>query len=597
MSTDSPGRRTIARLATAVIAALVVIAAAPGAASAASMTAASSGRVTAAAASSMALLAGGDAMVHDASAAKKKKKPAAASCPAGTTPIVTKRRGKPALKRNRRGRLRCRAVKRSNLRAPAKTPTLQIGQVADMLDSVADIKPKAFRRLERAIGRRRADRLLKLGLNAWRKTAGAAAGHAGRAHQSATETTFSQGGADGKATFGLEAIEGDQSGFRAKASAEMKVTRADIEKFSTDLKDKLPADVTGAGAKVDVSFEDVAATCPDDKGAVPGKLRGKGSITVTVERSGGPPIEVRLSADVDTTYTAQVGADGKVSAVNGVGVQTTFQTGGSGNSTETYRGRVLGTGFGRSGILDAPAGKAGAAIERDSAQIDPNSGGVFGPRGSWRYGRGFPISDLRTLDNVKAMAATSIATNVLTLAALEYLRKVTLDRIEKSPCGYYVFVEINSRTVTASYQAFGALKFTVAARAVPGSKTRWTGTAPAQFTDLSFTAKSECLMHTPVNTAGTFTVDLELLPSGNLKVTWSADPSSSASIDCPPDDSEPPYDPPPIPGMTGPSLLGVTPTTFELPATGGLQVIGGGIDAGDGDGFFDSGSLLVSRNK
>jgi hypothetical protein len=104
-------------------------------------------------------------------------------------------------------------------------------------------------------------------------------------------------------------------------------------------------------------------------------------------------------------------------------------------------------------------------------------------------------------------------------------------------------------------------------------------------------------MHTPVNTPGTFTVDLELLPSGNLRVTWSADPSSSASIDCPPDGSDPPHDPPPIPGMTGPSLLGVSPTTFELPASGGLQVIGGGIDGGGGDGFFDSGSLLVSRNK
>ena len=194
------------------------------------------------------------------------------------------------------------------------------------------------------------------------------------------------------------------------------------------------------------------------------------------------------------------------------------------------------------------------------------------------------------------MAATSIATNVLTLAALEYLRKVTLDRIEKSPCGYTVFVDLASRTVTASYQSFGTLKFSVLTRAVPGSTTRWRGTAPALFGDLSFTAKSECVMHTPVNTAGTFSVDLERLPSGNLKVTWSADPSSSASIDCPPDDSDPPYDPPPIPGMTGPSLLGVTPTTYELPASGGLQVIGGGIDAGGGDGFFDSGSLLVSPN-
>jgi hypothetical protein len=49
--------------------------------------------------------------------------------------------------------------------------------------------------------------------------------------------------------------------------------------------------------------------------------------------------------------------------------------------------------------------------------------------------------------------------------------------------------------------------------------------------------------------------------------------------------------------MPGPSLLGVTPTTFELPASGGKQAIGGGIDGGDGDGFFDSGSLLVSRTK
>ncbi len=523
----------------------------------------------------------------DASAAPKRK-PAAAACPAGTTPIVTKRGGKPVLKRNRRGRLRCRAVKRSNLRAPAKTPTRQIGQVADALDSVADIDPKAFKRLERAIGRRRADRLLKLGLMAWRKTAGAAA---------AETKTFSSGGAEGKATFGVEKVEGDRSGFRATASAEMKVSRADIAKFSDDLKDKLPADVTGAGAKVDVSFEDVAATCPTDKGAVPGRLRGKGSITVTVERSGGPPIEVKLSADVNTTYTAEVGADGQVSAINGVEVQTTFQIGGSGRSTETYRGRIVGTGFGKDGILGAPAGKSGAAIERDVGHMDADSGGVFGPHGSWRYGRGFPVSDLRTLDNVKAMAATSIATQVLTLASLEYLRKVTLDRIEKSACGYSVLVEINSRTVTATHDAFGRLAFTVVARAVPGSATRWTGTAPALFADLSFTAKSECLLHTPVNTAGTFKVDLELLPSGNLKVTWSADPSPSASIDCPPDSSEPPYDPPPIPGMPGPSLLGVTPTTFELPGSGGLQVIGGGIDAGGGEGFFPSGSLLVSRTR
>ena len=473
--------------------------------------------------------------------------------PPGTAPIVTKRGRKAVLKRNRRGRLVCKEVKRSNLRAPSKSPALQIGQVADVLDSAASINPKAFTKLERALGRRRADRLMNVALSAWRTTAGAA-----------SETqTFSQGGADGKVSFNVEAVEGDRSGFRATAAAEMKVSREDVVKYAGD---KLPADVTGARAKVDVSFEDVAATCPDKKGAVPGKLRGKGSITVTVERSDGPPIDVKLSADVNTTYTAEVGADGKVSSIDNVDVQTTFQTGGSGNSTETYRGRVSGSGFGKEGILDAPTGKTGAALERDIGHLNPNSGGVFGPHGSWRYGRGFPVSDLRTVDNVKAMAATSIATNVLTLAALEYLRKVTLDRIEKSPCGFTVYVEINSRTITAAYQSFGTLKFSVPTRAVQGSTTRWKGTAPAQYADLTFTALSECAMHTPVNTAGTFTVELERLPSGNLQVTWSAFPETSASIDCPPDNSDPPYDPPPDSRHDGAVAVGRDPD--DVRATG-----------------------------
>ena len=544
-------------------------------------------RQLAAATLCVALVTGGAAAADEASAAKKRK-PTARACPAGTTPIVKKRGRKAVLKRDRRGRLRCRAIKRSSLRAPAGTPALQVGQVADVLRSAAALDPTAFRRIERAIGGRRADRLLKLGLGAWRRTAGAAA----------TETqAFSEGGAVGKATFGVEQVEGDRSGFRASASAEMKVSRADFDKLGSGLKDELPADVTGATAKVDVSFEDVAATCPTDKGDVPGKLRGKGTLTVAVERSGGPPIEVKLSADVTTTYTAEVGADGKVSAINGVEVQTTFQTGGSGNSTETYRGRVLGTGFGTESILGAPAGRAGAAIERDVGHFDPNAGGVFGPHGSWRYGSGFPISDLRTVDNIKAMAATSIATSVLTLAALEYLRKVTLERIEKSPCGYEVFVEINSSVMTATHQASGKLRFKVTARPVRGSQGRWIGTAPAPFTDVAFTSRTECAYHTIVNTPGTFTVELERLASGNIRVTWSADPSTSASVDCPPDNSDPPYDPPPIPGMPGPSLLGVTPTTFELPESGGLQTIGGGVDAGGGDGFFHTGSLLVSRGK
>jgi hypothetical protein len=537
--------------------------------------------------------AGGVAL-DDARAVSAKKKAPAAKCPAGTTPVVTKRGRKPVFKRDKRGRVRCTAVKRSAVPAPAQSPTLQVGQVADVLGSASDINPKALTKLNRLIGARRSDRLLKLGLVAWRDTAGAA-----RAHASENETkSFSSGGADGKVAFGLERVEGEQSGFKATASAEMKVTRADLEKFSTTLKDNLPADVTGATAKVDVSFEDVATTCPDDKGTVPGKLRGKGSISVTVERSGGaPPNEVTISADVNATYTAHVGADGKVDAINGLDVQTTFQAGGGGRSTETYRGRIAGSGFGREGLLDAPKGGADAAIQRDVSHIDANSGGVFGPHGSWRYGHGFPISDLRTVDNLKAMAATSIATSISTLAALEYLRKVTLDRIDKSACGYQVLLDLTSLFKSATHDASGQLKLSVDARAVPGSANHWTGSAPAQYTDVVFTPHIECPYVAIVNTPGTFKVDIKRLASGNLEVTWSADPSASASVDCPPDDSDPPYDPPPQPGQPGPSPVGATPTTYELPASGGSQAIGGGIDGGGGDGYFDSGTLVVSPSR
>ena len=334
------------------------------------------------------------------------------------------------------------------------------------------------------------------------------------------------------------------------------MSREDVVKYAGD---KLPADVTGARAKVDVSFEDVAATCPDEKGAVPGKLRGKGDITVTVERSDGPDrSQAQRRRQYDIHRRGRSGRQGHLDQrrrrPNDVPDRRQR------HSTETYRGRISGSGFGKEGILDAPTGGTGAAIDRDIGHLDSNSGGVFGPHGSWRYGRGFPVSDLRTVDNIKAMAATSIATNVLTLASLEYLRKVTLDRIEKSPCGFIVYVDINSRTVTAQYQSFGTLKFSVPTRAVAGSSTRWKGTAPAQYGDLSFTALSECAMHTPVNTPGTFTVDIERLPSGNLRSRGPPTRRPARSIDCPPDDSEPPYDPPPVPGMYGPSLLGVTPT-------------------------------------
>jgi hypothetical protein len=68
---------------------------------------------------------------------------------------------------------------------------------------------------------------------------------------------------------------------------------------------------------------------------------------------------------------------------------------------------------------------------------------------------------------------------------------------------------------------------------------------------------------------------------------------ATASVDCPPQ-GDPPYDPPPIPGQPGPSLVGFGPMAFELPAEGGSQPLGGGVELG-GDGFFNDGTLSVVR--
>lgn len=548
--------------------------------------------VSLACAMALVLLAGLSSVASADQAATSKKKAAVGKCPPGATPVVKKSGAKLVVKRNRRGKPSCKALKKSGLRAPATTLELQIGAVADMLRSAADISPKAFAKLEREIGRKRADRLLDVALTAWRKKAGAASTARLRAIASTTES-FSEGGAEGSVSFGIEQVEGAQSGFNANASAALKVTRADVEKFSPDLKEKLPAEITGASAKLDVSFADVSDKCPDSKGAVKGKLHGKGKITLTIERSSGPPIEVTLSAEVTATYTAQVAADGKVGAINNVKVQTVFQAGGSGKATQTYRGTRVGSGFGREGILDAKPGQTTAAFERDVKHVDWNRGGDFGPRGGWSFERPLEFSDLRSIDNIKAMIASRTATNLLTLAAVEYLRKVTIDRIEKSPCGYNVFVDITSIGNFGTHRAEGKLYFSLVARGVPNTPNRWKATSPALFSGLSFTSKIEpCVYNEIINTAGIFAIEIELLESGNIKVTWSSDPKSTASVDCPPGDG---YDPPPIPGQPGPTLLEATPLTFELPGSGGLQAISGGVSDGASDGFFHSGSLLISR--
>jgi hypothetical protein len=191
------------------------------------------------------------------------------------------------------------------------------------------------------------------------------------------------------------------------------------------------------------------------------------------------------------------------------------------------------------------------------------------------------------------MFAAAIATNLLTLAAVEYVRKMALDRLDKQPCDYAVTLNVNGTGIFATHEASGQMAVSLTPSAAgPG---RWTGTAPAAWGSLVFTSKVGCPYVSPVS-GGTFTVDLQLTPAGPLLVTWSTDAAggmATASIDCPPE-GDPPYDPPPIPGQAGVALVGVGPMSFELPAEGGTQAIAGGVSEG-GDGFFNDGTLTVIR--
>ncbi len=165
------------------------------------------------------------------------------------------------------------------------------------------------------------------------------------------------------------------------------------------------------------------------RAVVPGRLHGKASLTITITSDSGAKTEYRLSADANMTYRVKVGEDGKWTTVDDVDMQTEFQGGGTGQATQTYRGHRLGSGFGRDSILGSSS--FSDAITRDAGHMNGDAGGVFGPKGGWNWKRGVTLSDLHSIDNVKAMVATSIATDVLMLGGLEYLRGISLKRGEK----------------------------------------------------------------------------------------------------------------------------------------------------------------------
>ena len=378
----------------------------------------------------LAVLASGFAGAASADAAKAKKPTATRTrCAPGSYPVVTLSRKKLKPRRDKRGRLRCVTTRaKSRPVAPATSATRQLGQVADQLDRALEVLPAARRSLDRRLGKRRTSALVALGLNGWRRSAGVART---RAHASGTtSTTFGSeaDGTAGSASLSFDEISGDKLGVKAAGEAELSVSRDGVEKLVG--KDQLPADIKGAKIKVSLSFEDGPQACPSADGVVDGRLHGAASITVTITSSSGAPTVMRLSADADMTYKVKVGEDARWTTIDDVDMQTEFQGSSTGQATQTYRGHRLGGGFGRQGILNG--GDFSKSLERDWSLIDPQKGGgVFGPKGGWNWKRGVTLNDLHSIDNVKAMASTWIATDALLLAGVEYLREVALKRGEK----------------------------------------------------------------------------------------------------------------------------------------------------------------------
>ena len=521
------------------------------------------------------------------------KKPTKTRCPAGTAPVVKAKGRKVVAVRDRRGRLKCRAAKVSRPPAPSTTQVGQAAQVTSALRDAAAIDPRAFARLQRAVGKRRAGRLLDVTLEGWQRSVGARP-RGVRARAAASTTWEGNDGVKGSASFDVTPVQGADSGFLATASAELTATRAGVEKLDPSLKEKLPPNVTSATGRVDVSFADSGQTCPVE-GRQQGKVKASGKVTVKVERSDGPPVELELAADVEVGYTAKTDAEGKWTGIDDVDSQSVFRSSATGESTKVFRARRLATGLGTDAIVDSR--NWSAAMERDGGKFITDKGGVFGPQSSWNWERGAGLSDIRSIDNLKAMYATSVASALLTYAAIDYLRKVARDRAEQGECRLEVFLKVDGRVETVEYTGRGRVDLSFmlqpagpAPGAAPDGR-HWTGTAPVEWKDMTFAPKGDCTAHSPVSD-GAIAVTVQLVPSGALLVDWSTVNGARAtvSVTCP---GDPPTT---ASGLPGPFLLGALPTTFELPFGGGSQAITGGVDANP-DGTFNDGTLTVARRR
>ena len=173
---------------------------------------------------------------------------------------------------------------------------------------------------------------------------------------------------------------------------------------------------------------------------------------------------------------------------------------------------------------------------------------------------------------------------------LETLAKRLADDLCKLSDVYEVKLDVAGEGNFATHTSRGAIHATLLARRNDSRRNVWRDTGPFGWTGVTFASTTDCSYVNPVIPAINWSVTILDAGDGQLQVHWTRDgnDSTTVSVDCPGD----PYDPPPIPGQPGPSLINTGPESFLVPYAGGTQAVSG-VVADGGDGFFNSGTITV----
>lgn len=157
-------------------------------------------------------------------------------------------------------------------------------------------------------------------------------------------------------------------------------------------------------------------------------------------------------------------------------------------------------------------------------------------------------------------------------------------RLARRVCAYGEVFEVTfTGTGTASFathSAGGTLNATrITARPVAkdaGGATRWEGSAPVDWTNVTIASTTTCSYDTPVS-GGTWGARLARVGEA-LEVKWLADALGTATVACPDGQGGEIR----VPGQPTLALIGSQPDTFMLPATAVQPVSGGLTDGGYG---------------